>query len=94
MGRLANPGLLNMLALTGVSPVTMMSPQLRRKHLRNDICISCLEKIPDGRPGRKCKKCRNPMSSVELIPTGKTLSGGNDGKDASVESTIPNVPSC
>lgn len=57
MGRLENLGLLSMLAATGMSPFMVMDDTMK-KHIRRDICIECLETIPDGRAGRRCKKCR------------------------------------
>lgn len=64
-------GILSMLSMTGMSPAMLIPKHIPRRHLRNDICYSCFEKIPDGKPGRKCKKCRTP--SGEVVPNGKTL---------------------
>ena len=80
-------GLLSILALTGVSPAALIPSKVRRKHLRNDICFSCFEKIPDGRPGRKCKKCRSVAESI-------SLSGENNGKDQVIDIPVPDAPSC
>lgn len=57
MGRLESLGLLSMLTVTGMSPTMVMGDDMK-KHLRRDICVECFETIPDGRAGRRCKKCR------------------------------------
>lgn len=67
MGRLQNLGLLSMLAMTGMSPVTLMDDEAK-KHLRRDICVECFDKIPDGRAGRRCKTCREKNESDIVQP--------------------------
>lgn len=44
--------------LLGIIGEDALQTNIPKKLLARDICIQCGEKIPPGKPGRKCVKCR------------------------------------